>query len=99
MEVVGSGFRGQQNRWSCARAVFGGIVVGQNLEFLNGVDGRKNGDTAGGQLVVVDAINQPVRAVRTRTADGKRERTARGNFAARCAGEEAVRVGFGRGTR
>ena len=60
VKVVGPGFCGDQHGWSGSGAVFGGVGVGQDLELLNVIDGGKNGDAAGGQLVVVDAIQQPV---------------------------------------
>src|SRR5580698_1419151 len=53
VEVVGAGLSCDQYCGSSARAVLGGVVVGQNFEFLNIVNRRKSPDTAGRQFVVV----------------------------------------------
>ena len=92
--AVGSGFCGYKHRRTRARAIFRRVVVGENLEFLNGIDGRQDSDAAAGELVVVIAVEQPVGALRSRSADGEREGSAGGNFAAGAAVEEAVGIGF-----
>ena len=84
VKFVGPGFCGDQHGGSGSRTVFGGVGVGQNLEFLNVIDRGENADTAGSQFVIVDAIQQPVRAVGTRAADREREGTACGHLAAGC---------------
>jgi len=99
MEIVVAGFCGDKNGWSRARAVFSGIVVSENFEFLDGIDRGKNSDTAGSQFVVVVAVEEPVGAVGAGAADGKREGAARGDFAAGGAVEKAVVVSFLRGAR
>src|SRR5271154_7121998 len=71
VELVGPGFCCDQHSWSSASSVFGGIVISQNLEFLNVIDRGKSPNTAGSQFVVVHAIKDPVGAVGTRTADRK----------------------------
>src|SRR3981081_1791338 len=60
VKLVRPRLRGQQNRRTRTGSVFRRIVVGENLEFLDGVDRRKNGYTTSGQLVVVVTIKQPV---------------------------------------
>jgi hypothetical protein len=60
VEVVSARLGGYQHRWTRARAIFRGIVEGQNLEFLDGVNGGQNGDATGGQLIVVVAVKQPI---------------------------------------
>ena len=97
VETVAAALRGDEDGGPGASAVLRGVVVGQNLEFLNVVDGRESADTTGGELVVVDAVEKPVRAVGTRAADREREGAAGGDLAARSGGEEAVRIGLGRG--
>src|SRR5580658_2240464 len=78
VKVVGSGFGGHQHGWSGAGAVFSRVSVGENLELLNVVDRGEDADAARGQLVVVDAIQKPIRAVGTGAAHREREGTARG---------------------
>src|SRR5580658_1235660 len=56
VEVVGAGFSCDQYRGSSAGAVLGGVVVRQDLEFLNVVNRRKSPDTAGRQFIVVYPI-------------------------------------------
>src|SRR5580692_7295689 len=92
MEVVGAGFRGDQHGGSGACAVLGGVVVGQNFEFLNVIDRGKSADTSGCQFVVVYAIQDPVGAVRARAADREREGAARGHFTAGGGREKAIGV-------
>src|SRR5580658_1060470 len=70
VEIVGAGFRGDQYCGSSAGAVFGGVIVGQNFEFLNVVNRGKSPDTARRQFVVVYAIQNPIGAVGARAADG-----------------------------
>ena len=60
VKVVGPGFCGDQHGGSGPGTVFGRIGVGQDLEFLNAIDGGENGDTARSEFVIVDAIQQPV---------------------------------------
>ena len=81
VKVVGAAFGGHQHRGSGAGAVLRGVVIGQNFELLNVVDGGEGADTAGGQFVVVDAIEKPVGAVGAGAADGEGEGTAGGDFA------------------
>src|SRR5580700_7663078 len=69
VEVIRAGFSCDQDGGPCARAVLGGVVVGQNLEFLNVVNRRKSPDTARRQFVVVHAIQNPIGAVGARAAD------------------------------
>ena len=73
MKVVGTGFCRDQHGGARAGSVFGGVGVGQNLELLNVIDRRENADTASSQFVIVDAIQQPVRAVGTGATDGQRK--------------------------
>ncbi len=94
VKIIGARFCGEQNGWSRAGAILGGIVVSQNLEFLNGVDRGKNGDTAGGQLIVVYAVDEPIRTVGARTANGEGKGPTGGHFAAGCAGKKAIGVGL-----
>ena len=68
MEVVRSGFCGHQDGGSGARAVFGGVGVGQDFEFLDVVDLGKDPDSPGSKLIIVDAVKQPIRAVGARAA-------------------------------
>lgn len=95
MEVVGAGFCGDEDGGSGARAVLSGVVISQDLKFLNVVDRGKGADTAGRQFVVVDAIEKPIGAIGTGAADGERERAACGDLAVSAAGEKAVGVGLG----
>lgn len=82
MEVVGAGFRGDKYGRTGAAAILCGVVVGQNLEFLNIIDRGKSSDTAGGQFVVVRSVQNPIRAIRTGPTDGKREGAPRRNLTA-----------------
>ena len=76
----------------------GGVVVGQNLEFLNVVDGGKGADTAGGEFIVVDAIEEPIGAVGAGTADGQGEGAAGGDLAGGGVGiEETTGTSLGGG--
>src|SRR5580700_10525598 len=70
VEIVGAGFSGDQYCGSGAGAVLGGVVVGQNFEFLNVVNRGKSPDTSGRQFVVVYSIQNPIGAIGTRAADG-----------------------------
>ena len=97
--AVGSGFCGHKHRRTRARAIFRRVVVGENLEFLDGVDGRQDSDSAAGELVVVIAVEQPVGALRSRSTYGERVGSAGGDFAAGAAVEEAVGIGFLGGAR
>ena len=63
MKIVGTRLSGYQHRGSRTRAVLRGVVISQDLEFLDGVDGRQNRNAARGQFVVVIAIEQPVGAL------------------------------------
>ncbi len=99
VNVVGSRFGGDQHGRTGTRSVFGGVGVGQYLELLNVIDRGKDADAARGQFVVVDAVQQPVRAVGTRAAHRQRERTARRHLAVAARGEKAVGVGLRRRAR
>src|SRR5208282_3855199 len=90
VEVVGAGFGGDQHGGTRAGAVFRGVVVGQHLEFLNVVDRGKSPDSAGRQLVVVHAIQQPIGAVGSGTADRQGEGAACSHFAVRSTGEKTA---------
>src|SRR5882762_5589810 len=94
MELVRSRFRGDQHGRARTGAVLSRVVVGQNLEFLDGVNRRQNRNAAGGEFVVVVPIEQPVRALGARSADRKGIGTAGGDLAAGTAIEETIRVGF-----
>src|SRR5271156_2776775 len=78
VKIVGTGFCRQQHRGSRPGPVLSRVCISQNLELLNVVDRRVNADTASSQLVIIDAIQQPVRTVRARAADRQRKRTACG---------------------
>ena len=65
---VRSRLGGDQNGRARARTIFGGIVIAENLEFLDGIDRRQNGNSASGQFIVVVAIEQPVGAAGARSA-------------------------------
>ena len=93
-KLIASRFRGHQNRRPTARSPFRRVVVSENLEFLDGIDGRQNRNGAGRQFVIIVAIQQPIRAVGARPTHRKRIRPARGRFAARPAIKKAVRVGL-----
>ena len=69
VKIIGPGFRGDHHRGSCAGTVFGGVGVGQYLEFLNVVDRGEDADTARSQFVIVDAVQQPVCAVGSGATD------------------------------
>src|SRR5258708_12018350 len=99
MKVVRSGLGGHQERWPRARSVLRGIVVRQNLELLNVVNGRQNSDSTTRQFVVVRAIQEPIGAVRAGTRNRQGKRTARRHFAARASVEKAVGVRFLHGAR
>src|SRR5580658_8122985 len=92
VKVVGPGFCGDQHGRSGAGPVLGGVVVSQNLEFLNVIDRGKSSDAAGSQFVVVHTIQDPVGAVGTRAANGEREGAARGDLAAGSRSEKAIGV-------
>src|SRR5579862_2243985 len=94
MEVVTAGLGSDQDGGTRARAPFGGIVVGENLELLDGVDGWQDGDAAGGQLIVVVAVKQPIGAIGAGSAHRKREGSAGGDFAAGTSIEKAAGIGF-----
>ena len=99
VKIVGPGFGCDQHGGTGARSVFGGVGVGQHLELLNVIDRGKDADSARSQFVVVDAVQQPVRAVGPRAADRQRERTARGHLAVAAGGEKAIGVGLRRCAR
>ena len=63
VEVIGPRLSRHQNGRTGACPIFRGVVKGQDLEFLDGIDGRENGDAARGQFVVVVAVEQPICAV------------------------------------
>src|SRR6266478_2268675 len=92
VEIVVPGLGGQQHRWTRASSVLRRVVICQDLKLLNGVDRREDGDAAGGQLVVVHSIDQPVRAIGPRTTDRKRERSAGSDLTGVRSGEKAVGV-------
>src|ERR1022692_2289514 len=48
------------------------VVVSEDFEFLDGVDRRENRDPAFIQLVVVVTVEEPIRALGSGAADGKR---------------------------
>ncbi len=54
----------------------------------------KNRYAAAGEFVIVVAIEQPIGGIGARTADGERERTTSGHFAARATVKEAAGTGF-----
>ena len=66
MKLVRTRLRGYQDGWTRARPPLCRVVVGQNLELLDGVNRRQDRDAACSQLVVVIAIEQPVRALGSR---------------------------------
>src|SRR5579864_5659247 len=55
VQLVGSRLGCNQHGRTRTRAVLGREVVAENLEFLNGIDRRQNGNSASGQFVVVVA--------------------------------------------
>src|SRR5258708_40160140 len=97
VEAVAAGFGGYQDCWSRTGAKLRRVIVGKHLEFLDGIYGGKDGNATGGQLVVVQAVEEPVGAVSAGTADRKGEGAASGHFAAGTAVEEAGGSGFLRG--
>ncbi len=70
VQLIRSRFRGYQHGRTRAGTVLGRVVVGKNLEFLNGVNRREHCDAASRQFVIVHTIVQPIRAAGTRSADG-----------------------------
>src|SRR5258708_3712305 len=92
MKLIRTRFCGYKNGWACASAELRRIVVGENLEFLDGIDGGQNGDTAAGKFIVVDAVQKPICALGARTADGKGVGSTGRDFAAWSAIEETTRV-------
>src|SRR6185503_18130058 len=66
VEFIRSGLGGDNNLAAHAVAVFGGVVIGDNLEFGDRVDGRLRGlrlkseRTAGGAGTVVHTVEQHV---------------------------------------
>src|SRR5579871_3617667 len=69
VQLVSSRLALDQNGRTRAGSELGRVVVRENLEFLNRIDRRQNADTAGGEFVVVHAVEEPVRALRARSAD------------------------------
>src|SRR5271170_534713 len=94
MKVVGTGFCRNQHGGSRPGPVFGGVSVGQNLELPNVIDRRENADTPSSQFVIVDAIQQPVCAVRTGAANRQRKRSACGYLTAGSRSEETAGIGL-----
>ena len=43
---ISAGFRTDKDCWACPRAPFCGVVIRKNLELLDGIDRRKNGNAA-----------------------------------------------------
>src|SRR6202051_3382181 len=97
MEGVAAGLGGNEDSWSRACAEFRGVVVGEHLEFVNGIDGGENADAAGGQFVVVVAVEQPVGTVGAGAADRERKRPTGRDFAACGVRKEPVGIGFRHG--
>ena len=98
VKTVGTGLSGNEDGGAGARAPFGGVIVSENLEFLNGVDRGQDGYTAAGEFVVVVPIEKPVGRIGAGAADGEREGTASRDLAARAAIEKAAGIGFLGGT-
>jgi hypothetical protein len=80
-----------EHRRAAATAVLRQVVVGQYLEFANGVDVRQNADAAGGELVVVDTVVQPIVGVLAHALRRHRHAAAVRHFAAGALGQEAAR--------
>src|SRR5260221_4824603 len=97
MELIPAGLGGDKNGGAGAESEFSGVVVGQNLELLNRIDGRENANATGSQFVVVISVEDPVGGVGARAANRERERPAGGDFTARAAVDEAVGIGLLRG--
>src|SRR5271165_5759183 len=98
METVGAVLGGDKDGGSRAAAVLRGVIVGEDFKFLDVVDGGKGADTAGGQFVVVHAVEEPIGAIRAGAADGQGERTTGGDLAGRGAGiEKTAGIGLGSG--
>ncbi len=62
---IGPGLCADQHGRTRSCTVLGGVGVGQNLELLNVVDRGEDADTARGEFVIIDAIQQPISTVRT----------------------------------
>ena len=94
MDFVCAGFCGDEDGGAGAGAVFGGVGVGEDLELRNVVDRGEDADAARSELVVVDAVEEPISTVGAGATDGEREGTARGHFAVTARGEETVGIVF-----
>jgi len=92
VELVRPRFGRDQYGRACAGAVLGRVVVGQDFEFLDGINRRQNRDTAGGQLIIVIVIVEPVGTLHARSANREREGSASRYFAAGAATKEALRI-------
>src|SRR5262249_7390636 len=80
VKLVGSGFRGHEHGGTRTRTIFCRIIVSKDLELLDSVNRRQNGDSTRCQFVVVVAIQQPIRALRARSTHRQRVSPAGGNF-------------------
>ena len=72
MKIVGSRLGRQQYRRSRARAVLCRVIVGKNLELLNVVDRREDGDTASEMRDRSD-VGKPEQAVHVGDAEAALE--------------------------
>ena len=69
MELIPAGLGGDKNSRAGAESKFSRVIVSQNLELLNRIDGGQDTNATGGQFVVVVAIQDPVGGVGPRAAD------------------------------
>jgi hypothetical protein len=90
VEVVLAGLAADQHRRAAAAAVLGLVVVRQHLELADRVDVGQDADAAGGELVVVDTVVEPVVGVLTHPLGRYGHAAAVGHLAARALGQEAA---------
>src|SRR5439155_22419446 len=64
VEAVAAGFRRHQHSGTRASTVFGRVVIGEDFEFLDGIDRRYDRNAACGEFVIVVSVEQPIRALR-----------------------------------
>ena len=71
VHLVRPALGGDENGGTGALSVLGGVVVFQNLEFLDVVDGREDSNAAFVELVVVVTVEHPVGALLARSTNRK----------------------------
>ena len=88
VEGVGAGLGGDEDGGASAGAVLGGVVEGEDVELLDGVDLGEEGHAAAGELVIVDAIEAPVVGVFGHALYRQGDRPAERDFGAGALVEE-----------